>query len=220
MLLAFGVTVSVADGAAYDVSSTAGSATMDIADDDNLPLPSDLPAFHISDGIYNEGDVYGYYLFYVILNKPVAAPVRVSYDFEPTGTGPGHATEGQDYKPIGRNIYFRAGITQNAGLLVITDDNKEPDEIFRITLTSLNPNLKLNTDAVTNDEIFRITLTSLNPETATITSKIMPDQSIRLVGFARRLRFSFLWRGWFLGFVVWVCRLGCAVLGVLVVGAW
>ncbi len=147
------VTVTVTDGAAYDVSSTAGSATVNIADDDDPPVPltsSDLPAFQISDGVYNEGNIYGYYLFYVTLNKPVATPVRVRYDFEPTGTGTGHATGGQDYQSISRTIYFRAGVTQNAGLLVVKDDNnKESDETLRITLTSLNPETATTTDRST-----------------------------------------------------------------------
>ncbi len=146
-------TVTVTDGAAYDVSSTAGSASVNIADDDDPPVPltsSDLPAFQISDGVYNEGNIYGYYLFYVTLNKPAATPVRVRYDFEPTGTGTGHATGGQDYQSISRTIYFRAGVTQNAGLLVVKDDNnKESDETLRITLTSLNPETATTTDRST-----------------------------------------------------------------------
>ncbi len=153
------VTAMIAAATAYDVSSTAGSATVNIADDDNPPPPSsDLPAFQISDGVYTEGDIYGYYLFYVTLNKPADKPVRVRYAFEPTGTGTGHATAGRDYRPISRTMYFRAGVTQNAGILVITDDNlKEPDETLRITLTSLNPQTAITADR--------------NTSTATITIK-------------------------------------------------
>ena len=152
------VTATITDSINYGVSSTTGSATVNIADDDNPPLPppSDLPVFQISDGTYNEGNIYGYYLFYVTLNKPAAKPVRVRYTFEPTGTGTGHATEGQDYQPISRTIYFRAGITQNAGLLIINNDNnKEPDETLQITLTSLNP----QTAATTNPSTSTATIT-------------------------------------------------------------
>ncbi len=130
------VTATITDGATYDVDSTATSATVNITDDDQ---PAGLPSLSIADGTHSEDDIYGYYLFFVTLSRPADKPVRVSYAFEPTGTGTGHATI-NDYQPISRTIYFQPGNTSGAGLIVVKNDNiKEPDETLRIVITNLNP---------------------------------------------------------------------------------
>ncbi len=136
------VTVTVVDGAAYDLGSSS-SATVAINDNDDPPPPppplpaSELPVLSITDGSFTEGNRNGYYIFFVTLSEPAAKPVQVRYRVETTGTGAGHATGDIDYVSVGSSIYFRPGITRNIGLVIINDDtDKEPDETLRIVLTN------------------------------------------------------------------------------------
>ncbi len=137
------VTATLASGTGYTVSSTAASATVNVADDDDPPPPpppvdppqSDLPVLSIADATYTEGSFAGFYIFYVLLNKTSAQQIEVRYRVEATGTGAGHATAGADFFAVTRTMSFRPGISNNAGLVVIPNDRtKENNETFRIVL--------------------------------------------------------------------------------------
>ncbi len=130
------VTVTVIDGASYDLDSSASAATVNIADDDDPPPPPNVPSFSIRDGTYTEGQQFGYYFFYVELNKAVSRSTRVWYTIEATGSGTGHATAGDDFTSRSGWITFRPGLLRNVGVVAVKNDSiTEPDETFRIVLS-------------------------------------------------------------------------------------
>ncbi len=99
------------------------------------PSATDLPVLSVVDANYVEGDLGGYSLFYVRLDKAPVGRVEVKYRVETTGKGTGHATAGTDFIAVTRTVSFRAGSTRNAGLVIVQDDRvKEPDETFRVVL--------------------------------------------------------------------------------------
>ncbi len=137
------VTATITNGTGYDPDTSAATATVNVTDNDDPPppppppaVPASLSAFSVTDGTHTEGSG-NYYFFFVSLDKPVNKPTRVSYTVEATGNGPGHATAGDDFVATSRTIFFRPGLTRNAGLVVVKDDNlKEPNETLQIVLSN------------------------------------------------------------------------------------
>ncbi len=135
------VTATLVDGAAYDLDSSASSATVAISDDDApVPPPASVPpadaiTVSVDEVVYVEGQS----LIYVInfrLSKPASKLVTVKYTTGVLGSGAGYATEGEDFMWHSGFISFSPGDTEATGWILAFDDSvKEPDETFTIVLS-------------------------------------------------------------------------------------
>jgi len=130
------VTVTVTDDTGYDVSSTAGAATVNVADDDDPPPPADAPVLSVGDVVVGEGGWFA--LLTVRLSKPAAQDVTFGYATATTGFGAGHATLGADFKPTGRGGKISKGQTRTWLSITVRDDSRdEPDETFKLVLSGV-----------------------------------------------------------------------------------
>ncbi|MCY4162635.1 MAG: hypothetical protein OXE93_00220, partial [bacterium] len=144
------VTVTLVDGAAYDLNSNA-SATVNVADDDDPPPPppppppsqSDKPVVTLekTNAVVTEGDnaPYGFtrYHIYISLDKPVSHPVSVLVGYQTTGSGAGHASLNSDFNFLSYRVTIFPGLTRNRmGVMIWDDKVKEPDETLRLFISA------------------------------------------------------------------------------------
>ncbi len=130
------VTATVSAGSGYTVSTTAGAATVAIADDDNPPPPpppppppASKPSISVDDATAAEGD--GAVEFTVRLSGASTAAVTVYY-----AANPGTAMPYADYRPDWGQITFAPGDTSKTIQVSLIDDRTpgEGDETFVLKL--------------------------------------------------------------------------------------
>jgi len=144
------VTVTLVDGAAYNLNSNA-SATVNVADDDDPPPPppppppsqSDKPVVTLekTNEVVTEGDnaPYGFtrHHIYISLDKPVSHPVSVLVGYQTTGSGAGHASLNSDFNFLSYRVTIFPGLTRNRmGVMIWDDKVKEPDETLRLFISA------------------------------------------------------------------------------------
>ncbi|MXW68931.1 MAG: hypothetical protein F4Z61_03050, partial [Acidimicrobiia bacterium] len=119
-------------GDGYTVSTAQGTATVNIADNDDPP-PTDAPEVSISDTSIVEG-VFGFLSvmeFQVTLSRAMDQDVTVRYVIRP-----GTAIEGVDYWPGAIEVTIRAGFTwATIGANVKNDRIREGDETLFVEIT-------------------------------------------------------------------------------------
>jgi len=139
------VTVTVTDDTSYDVSSTAGTATVNVADDDDPP--ADLAVLSVGDVVVGEDELFA--LLTVRLSKPAEQDVTFSYLTVTTGFGAGHASIGADFQYTGRGGKISKGATRLWLSVTVRDDSRdEPDETLKIVLSDLKGAVLGNGEAI------------------------------------------------------------------------
>ncbi|MCY3539855.1 MAG: hypothetical protein OXH10_08405 [bacterium] len=128
------VTVTVNARTGYTVSSSLGSATVAVADNDDSP-PTDLPVVSIADASSVEGPLGGYYLrFVVTLSERADRNVIVHYEVRQ-----GTARLLRDYIARSWRIVLRPGQTSGTIWVQVRDDRiPEDDETLQVVLTRAN----------------------------------------------------------------------------------
>ncbi len=129
------VTVTVNSGTGYDVSSTAGSATVAVSDDDDPPPPPPVvnttPTLSIGDGSATEG---GAITFTVTLSPSSSQYVWVHYYARPSYGAAASATYA-DFEQTYGLLAFNPGETSKTITVALTDDGVvEGDETFVVVL--------------------------------------------------------------------------------------
>ncbi len=126
------VTVTVNARSGYTVSATQGSASVNVADNDDPP-PTDLPVVSVADGSVVEGE-FGFLSlleFQVTLSEPSEQDVTVRFRI-----GSGTAINGLDYWGSWGQVTIWAGWTRaTTGVNVRDDRLRERDETLVIELT-------------------------------------------------------------------------------------
>ncbi|MYD03820.1 MAG: hypothetical protein F4X21_02595 [Acidimicrobiia bacterium] len=126
------VGVTVDAGSGYTVSSTQGSVTVEVADND-VPPPPDLPVVSVADGSVVEGEfgLLSLLEFQVTLSEPSEQDVTVRFRIL-SGT----AINGLDYWGSRGQVTIWAGWTRaTTGVNVRDDYLRERDETLVIELT-------------------------------------------------------------------------------------
>ena len=122
------VTVTLNDGAGYTVSSSQGTATVAVSDDD-VPVP----VLSVADATVKEGE--GLMWFTIRLSAPSERAVKVSY--RTRESTPVSAQANVDYLANSWTLDFRAGETEKRVWVYIYDDNHdEGPETFEVVLRS------------------------------------------------------------------------------------
>ena len=125
------ITVTVNGGSGYTVSGTAGTASVNVADDDDPP-PTDLPVVSIADASVVEGELPGFSLleFRLTLTRPADNNVTVSYLLYMGTTSPSDHHGG-----YGQARIWAGQTTGYVVILVLDDRLREADETLEIELT-------------------------------------------------------------------------------------
>ena len=145
----FAVTLNSATDAT--ISTTNGTATGIITNDDPIPTVSISPAL-VSQDEGNDGTTA--YTFTVSLSNPSDRPITVVY-----GTTDGTALAGEDYVANGGTLVFTpdGSLSQTITVLVKGDNTFEPNEEFSITLNNatnatIDPSNSIATGVLINDD--------------------------------------------------------------------
>ncbi len=124
------VTVSVADGDGYTVSSSRGAATVSVSDNDAAAGP----VLSVADATVTEGDWAELMPFAVRLSAAAAQTVRVRASTRVSS--PVSARPKEDYWPQSELVTFRPGKTEKTVWVYIYNDSHDEDpETFEVVLS-------------------------------------------------------------------------------------
>ena len=125
------VTVTVADGDGYTISSSRGAATVAVSDDDAAATG---PVLSVADATVTEGDWAELMPFAVRLSAAAAKRVRVRASTRVSN--PVSARPKEDYWPQSELVTFRPGETEKTVWVYIYNDSHDEDpETFEVVLS-------------------------------------------------------------------------------------